>query len=91
MEFLKSLKKLLPNVGPEFKEGRKMGEEYAKRDGHEVLRASFKRPSHADASLKARSFTEQLREEGKSEEFIKGFYYGYEYRYKELIDVYQGS
>ena len=68
-----------------------MGEEYAKRDGKEIPRASFKRPSHVDASLKARSFTEQLRAEGRSEEFIKGFYYGYEYRYKELIDVYQGS
>ena len=90
MGLLQKLKKVLTPVGPEFNEGKLTGREYAKKDAQK-FETAVHRPSSASGSLKSRSYTNQLREQGKSDEFIKGFHFGYRERYEELISVYFGT
>jgi hypothetical protein len=75
MEFLTALlKRLSRHTGPAFVEGQKTGEAYAKRDVSKDFSSGFRPPCDADASLKARSYTEDFKAQGKSEEFVRGFH-----------------
>jgi hypothetical protein len=64
---------------PEFNKGRVMGEEYAKKDIPSI--DCSKEKDHLAAEEKAMTYTDALKEQGKTEGFIKGFRSGYEQYY----------
>ena len=91
MGLLQVLKGLLPKTRPEYRAGRKMGEDYAKRDAEEIAQSVHGKPARVEAAIRAKSFDRELREQGKSEEFIKGFHFGYRMACEDLISVYHGA
>jgi hypothetical protein len=92
MEFVRAfLERLFRRAGPEFVEGQKTGEAYAKRDASRDFSRGLRPPCNADASLKARSYTQSFKAEGKSKQFVRGFHWGYTQKYEEMISTYGGA
>ena len=84
----------LPLTDPEFMKGAEFAQAFAKEDakasGCNLYRRSmFILAGHA--GLKAREYEQRLRDEGRSDNFIQGFYFGYEEEYVDLIDIYCGQ
>jgi hypothetical protein len=72
-------------VGPEYEAGRQHAYEIAKKDAWEYK--CFWYPGKVFPAKKAREYTETLTSQGKSQEFIEGFYFGYERTYVNQIKV----
>jgi hypothetical protein len=75
-----------PQTGPEFEEGRRHADGFAKQDAMKFN--CFFYPGKVNAAQEARKYTNTLQEGGKSENFIKGFYMGYERAYRNYLDLY---
>jgi len=75
-------------TGSEHIKGYNMAEEFAKKDAMNsrtcVRSLKYKRQN-------ARKYTKLLQDQGRSEDFIKGFYRGYENYYPEYIRLYCGD
>jgi len=75
-----------PKNASEYEKGRLMGEEYAKKDIPHLDCSKTK--IRLDAVDKARTYSDMLTGQGKSKDFMDGFYYGYEeYYFNEGIEV----
>jgi len=61
----------------EYTAGREAGEEQADDDVLKVQCGWPWEPNYLEISRKAQSYGESLREEGRSEDFVNGFYSGY--------------
>ena len=73
-------------TGPEFDEGLRFADEFAKKDAMKFN--CFFYPGKINAAQEARKYTKQLQDQSKSENFIKGFYMGYERAYRRYLDLY---
>jgi hypothetical protein len=78
----------LPSTTADYKQGRLLGEEYAKRDAMNAL--CWPSPIKPRGGPEARTYGKSLRQEGRSEDFIKGFYWGYQDVFDEFYDLYCG-
>ncbi len=79
-----------PEAAAEYQQGYNTSWEYAKKDAmqdgcfrHSLLRSSI--PVGAGYQ-----YHDLLREQGKSEDFVRGFKSGYEWNYFEFLDTYCG-
>lgn len=75
---------------PDYNAGRKVGESYAAKDAFEIKCQWPGEHTHLDAARKARTYGGPLKEQGRSEDFIHGFYYGYQEVYVKRIGTYCG-
>ena len=73
---------------PEFEAGRRFAEEFAKQDAMQFNCNWY--PPNVYATFGSRKYTEMLRNQGRSLDFVEGFYYGYELGFKEYLGVYCG-
>lgn len=69
--------------------GYNMAEEFAKKDAMKSI--CFRYPKLGYVESKTWEYTKLLQNQGKSETFIKGFYFGYNNYYREFLDLYCGS
>jgi hypothetical protein len=69
--------------------GYNAAEEYAKKDAMKHI--CFKYPKLGYVNSKTKEYTKLLQNQGRSETFIKGFYFGYDNYYREFLDLYCGS
>lgn len=76
------------NTGPEFEEGRRFATKYAKQDALKFNCNWY--PSRVYAAFGSRKYTAMLSDQGRSQNFIDGFYYGYELDYDNYLNVYCG-
>jgi hypothetical protein len=67
---------------PEFQDGLKMGTEMAKKDRLAIVCSA---KSRFQATKAAKKQTNILREQGKSETFLSGFYRGYKDTYEVFV------
>ena len=74
-----------PSVGPQFEAGRLHAYDIAKKDAWDF--DCYWYPMRIYPAFEARKYTESLENQGKTQTFIKGFYYGYEQTYKVQLDV----
>lgn len=72
-------------VGPDYEAGRLYAYDIAKKDTWEY--ECFWYPHRRFPAFKAREYTETLRNQGKSQKFIEGFYFGYERTYWNQVNV----
>lgn len=77
------------NNGAEFQNGRLFATEYAKQDALKFNCNWY--PSRVYAAFGSRKYTAMLRDQGRSQHFIDGFYYGYELDYNDYLSVYCGA
>ena len=68
---------------PDYQEGLKTGTEMAKKDRTGIVCSS---KSRFQATKAAKKQTNLLREQGKSETFLSGFYRGYKDTYEVFVD-----
>jgi hypothetical protein len=73
-------------VGPEFEAGRLYSREIAKKDAFGF--DCFWFPRKVYPGIQARKYTEILESQGKTQNFIEGFYLGYQRYYIDYIKVY---
>ena len=73
-------------VGPEYEEGRLYAREIAKKDASEFNCLWF--PRKVYPGMNAKKYTETLKSQGRTENFIEGFYLGYKRYYLDYIRVY---
>jgi hypothetical protein len=78
----------LPSTTEDYRQGRLLGEQYAKRDAMNAL--CWPRPMRPRGGAEARTYGKPLRQEGRTEDFIKGFYWGYQDVFDEFYDLYCG-
>jgi hypothetical protein len=64
--------------------GYNMAEEFAKKDAVKAI------CSKRYVGQRARKYTKLLQNQGRSEDFIKGFYSGYDNYYLEFLQLYCG-
>ena len=72
-------------IGPEYEDGRRYAYDYAKKDAWDF--DCFRSRRHVRAGIKAREYTEMLRNQDRSQMFIEGFYFGYERTYWNQLKV----
>ena len=72
-------------VGPEYEAGRLYAYDIAKKDAWEYK--CFWYPHRIFPAFKARAYTERLKSQGKSQQYIEGFYFGYERTYCNQVNV----
>jgi hypothetical protein len=73
-------------VGPEYEAGRLYSREIAKKDAFEFNCLSY--PRKVYPGMNAIKYTDTLKSQGKTENFIEGFYLGYKRYYLDYIKVY---
>jgi hypothetical protein len=73
-------------VGPEYEAGRLYSREIAKKDAFNFNCLLF--PRKVYPGMNAMKYTETLKSQGKTENFIEGFYLGYKRYYIDYIRVY---
>jgi hypothetical protein len=73
-------------VGPEYEAGRLYSREIAKKDAFNFNCLSY--PRKVYPGMGAKKYTETLKSQGKTENFIEGFYLGYKRYYIDYIKVY---
>ena len=74
---------------PEYEQGRRYACDIAKNDAWDYK--CFWYPTRISPATKARAYTESLKNQGKSELFIAGFYYEYERTYLNQLHLKCGS
>jgi hypothetical protein len=73
-------------VGPEYEAGRLYSREIAKNDAFNFNCLLY--PRKVYPCMGAKKYTETLKSQGKTENFIEGFYLGYRRYYLDYIRVY---
>ena len=88
---------LSPQSQSEYLKGYHMAREFAKKDamdshcfGSPTIGMFRGFPRRIDVTRQAQKYTKFLQEQGRSETFINGFYFGYEESYYEFLDLYCG-
>jgi|GEM_PF-3039228 len=76
---------------PEYTAGRNAGEAQADADASEIACGWPSEPTHLSASRKARTYADRLERQGRSEDYIHGFFYGYTEVYEKRIRTYCGN
>ncbi|UCD32100.1 MAG: hypothetical protein JSV38_15285 [Desulfobacterales bacterium] len=71
--------------------GYNMAKEFAKKDAMNHTCFGYRRYKRVGfAEYEARKYSKLLQDQNRSENFIKGFYAGYESYYREFLDLYCG-
>ena len=88
---------LSPQSRSEYLKGYDMAREFAKKDamnsnclGYPTIGRYRWFPGRINVARLAQKYTKFLQEQGRSETFINGFYFGYEENYYEFLDLYCG-
>lgn len=88
---------LSPQSRSEYWKGHDMAREFAKKDamdshcfGYPTIGMFRRFPGRINVTRQAQKYTKFLQEQGRSETFINGFYFGYEESYYEFLDLYCG-
>ncbi|UCD30824.1 MAG: hypothetical protein JSV38_08305 [Desulfobacterales bacterium] len=75
-------------TGSEHQQGFNMAKEFAKKDAMNSTCFGYRRHRRmGSAEHEARKYTKLLQDQGRSEDFIKGFYAGYGNYYPEFLDL----
>ena len=88
---------LSPQARSEYWKGYDMASEFAKKDaidyncfGYSMGRYRWF-PGRVNVARQVQKYTKFLQEQGRSETFINGFYFGYADSYNEFLDLYCGD
>ena len=88
---------LSPQSQSEYLKGYDMAREFVKKDamtsncfGYPTIGLYRRFPRRINVARQAQKYTKFLQEQGRSETFINGFYFGYEESYYEFFDLYCG-
>jgi hypothetical protein len=71
-----------PESRAEYYKGSNMGRKYAKTDAMNL--------NYVRSRTRPQKYEKLLQEQGRSEPFKRGFYYGYDESYMEFVDLYYG-